>query len=156
MFTVSSNQFTPQYQRIFLIRRLCRSSRNSFKLRRGSFVNTVRRKSDDNSSLSISDCKDICWKNCSCSGVTTRGKNANNTGCAIQVSSGTWSLIILPPVGFVSMMGLAGLLWYLRRRKLREEKYLYELLTLDSTNDTPELENDGNKGHNLKVLDLDK
>ncbi|KAJ6301179.1 hypothetical protein OIU77_015483 [Salix suchowensis] len=88
MFTVSSNQFTPQYQRIFLIRRLCRSSRNSFKLRRGSFVNTVRRKSDDNSSLSISDCKDICWKNCSCSGVTTRGKNANNTGCAIQVSSG--------------------------------------------------------------------
>uniref|UniRef100_A0A6N2KR84 non-specific serine/threonine protein kinase n=1 Tax=Salix viminalis TaxID=40686 RepID=A0A6N2KR84_SALVM len=28
---------------------------------------------------------------------------------------------------------------------------LVELLTLDSTNDTPELENDGNKGHNLKV-----
>ncbi|KAJ6776553.1 PAN-LIKE DOMAIN PROTEIN [Salix koriyanagi] len=88
MFTVSSNQFTPQYQRIFLIRPLCRSSRNSFNLRRGSFVNTVTRKSDDNSSLSISDYKDICWKKCSCSGVTTRGNKANNTGCAIQVSSG--------------------------------------------------------------------
>uniref|UniRef100_A0A6N2LE14 Protein kinase domain-containing protein n=1 Tax=Salix viminalis TaxID=40686 RepID=A0A6N2LE14_SALVM len=61
-----------------------------------------------------------------------------------------WLLIILAPVGFVSMMGLAGLLWFLRRRRLRE-KYLKELLTLDSTNDTPELENDGNKGHNLKV-----
>uniref|UniRef100_A0A6N2KND3 non-specific serine/threonine protein kinase n=1 Tax=Salix viminalis TaxID=40686 RepID=A0A6N2KND3_SALVM len=57
---------------------------------------------------------------------------------------------IMVTVGFVSMMGLAGLLWYLRRRRLRE-KYLKELLTLDSTNDTPELENDGNKGHNLKV-----
>uniref|UniRef100_A0A6N2K9Z5 non-specific serine/threonine protein kinase n=1 Tax=Salix viminalis TaxID=40686 RepID=A0A6N2K9Z5_SALVM len=59
-------------------------------------------------------------------------------------------MVILAPVGFVSMMGLAGLLWYLRRRRLRE-KYLKELLTLDSTNDTPELENDGNKGHNLMV-----
>ncbi|KAJ6297870.1 hypothetical protein OIU76_019058 [Salix suchowensis] len=151
----------------------CRSSRNSFELRRGSFVNTVPTKSDDNSSLSISDCKDICWNDCSCSGVTTRGNNGNNTGCTFfygnftpdlsgsaiqyyvivgQVTSGKrkWLLIILAPVGFVSMMGLAGLLWYLRRRRLRE-KYLKELLTLDSTNDTPELENDGNKGHNLKV-----
>ncbi|RQO86114.1 hypothetical protein POPTR_001G437950v4 [Populus trichocarpa] len=47
-------------------------------------------------------------------------------------------------------MGLAGLLWYLRKRRLRE-KYLNELLTLDSTNETHELENDGNKGHNLKL-----
>ena len=31
------------------------------------------------------------------------------------------------------------------------EKYLNELLTLDSTKDTLELENDGKKGHNLKV-----
>ncbi|KAL3612716.1 hypothetical protein D5086_003736, partial [Populus alba] len=61
-----------------------------------------------------------------------------------------WIWIILAPLGFVSLMGLAGLLWYLRRRRLRE-KYLNELLTLDSTNDTLELENDGNKGHNLKV-----
>ncbi|KAJ6753513.1 hypothetical protein OIU79_026357 [Salix purpurea] len=154
----------------------CRSSRNSnFEFRSGSFGITVPRKNDDNSSLSISDCKDICWKNCSCFGVTTIG---NHTGCTFfygnftpdptgrqalydiivqpeptgQVPPGKrkWLLIILAPVGFVSMMGLAGLLWFLRRRRLRE-KYLYELLTLDSTNDTPELENDGNKGHNLKV-----
>ena len=59
----------------------CRSSMNSFELRSGSYVNTVRSKSDDNSSLSISDCKDICWNDCSCSGVTTRGNNGNNTGC---------------------------------------------------------------------------
>ncbi|KAG6790688.1 hypothetical protein POTOM_006851 [Populus tomentosa] len=151
----------------------CRSNRNSFELRRGGFVNTVPIKDDDNSSLSISDCKDICWKDCLCVGVATRGNNANNTGCTfyygsftqdlsgnaiqyhiiVQDSSGkrksNWIWIILAPLGFVSLMGLAGLLWYLRRRRLRE-KYLNELLTLDSTNDTLELENDGNKGHNLK------
>nr|XP_034899817.1 G-type lectin S-receptor-like serine/threonine-protein kinase SD1-13 [Populus alba] len=150
----------------------CRSNMNSFELRSGSFVTTVPRKYDDNSSLSISDCKDICWKDCQCVGVSTRGNIANNTGCTffygsftqdlsgnaiqhyiiVQGSSGkrNWIWIILASVGFVSMMGLAGLLWYLRRRRLRE-KYLNELLTLDSTNDTLELENDGNKGHNLKV-----
>ena len=30
-----------------------------------------------------------------------------------------WIWIILAPVGFVSLMGLAGLLWLLRRRRLR-------------------------------------
>ncbi|KAJ6967047.1 hypothetical protein NC652_004565 [Populus alba x Populus x berolinensis] len=150
----------------------CRSNRNSFELRRGYFVNTVPSKDDYNSSLSISDCMDICWKDCQCVGVTTRGNNANNTGCTFYYGSFTqdlsgnaiqyhiivqdysgkrnWIWIILASAGFVSLMGLAGILWYLRRRRLRE-KYLNELLTLDSTNDTLELENDGNKGHNLKV-----
>ncbi|XP_034899854.1 G-type lectin S-receptor-like serine/threonine-protein kinase CES101 isoform X2 [Populus alba] len=160
----------------------CRSNRNSFELRSGFFVNTVPRVYNDNSSLSISDCKDICWKHCLCVGVSTRGNNANNTGCKFYYGSFTpdpsgrsvqyhiiveeelfqrhdtagkrksnWIWIILAPLGFVSLMGLAGLLWYLRRRRLRE-KYLNELLTLDSTNDTLELENDGNKGHNLKGI----
>ncbi|KAJ6752313.1 hypothetical protein OIU85_002716 [Salix viminalis] len=154
----------------------CRSSMNSFELKWGSFDYTISLM-DDTSNLSISDCMDICWKNCSCLGVSTRANNDNNTGCtfssgnftpdpdgsairfyvivgqvsSVDVGKRNWLLIILAPVGFVSMMGLAGLLWYLRRRKLREEKYLKELLTLDSTNDTPELENDGNKGHNLKT-----
>ncbi|KAG6737097.1 hypothetical protein POTOM_059908 [Populus tomentosa] len=156
----------------------CRSNRNSFELRSGSFVNTVPSKDDDNSSLSISDCMDICWKDCQCVGVSTKGNNANNTGCTFYygiftpdpsgrsvqyhiivqeelfqrhdtAGKGNWVLIVLAFVGFVSTMGLAGLLWYLRRRRLRE-KDLNELLTLDSTNDTLELENDGNKGHNLK------
>ncbi|KAL9403342.1 hypothetical protein Peur_000314 [Populus x canadensis] len=152
----------------------CRSNRNSFELRSGYFVNTVPSKDDYNSSRSISDCKDICWKDCQCVGVSTIANNANNTGCTFWYGtftpelSGTsfqyyiivvdqgpsgkrnWIWIILASVGFVSMMGLAGLLRYLRKRRLRE-KYLNELLTLDSTNDTLELENDGNKGHNLKV-----
>ncbi|KAI9403530.1 hypothetical protein POPTR_001G441180v4 [Populus trichocarpa] len=153
----------------------CRSNRNSFELRSGSFNYTVPRKYDDNSGLGISDCKDICWKDCQCVGVTPMANNVNNTGCVFwygsftqsltgnnfqhyiivdQGSSGKrkskWIWIILASVGFVSLMGLAGLLWYLRRRRLGE-KYLFELLTMDATNDMLELENDGNKGHNLNV-----
>ncbi|KAG6737098.1 hypothetical protein POTOM_059909 [Populus tomentosa] len=41
-------------------------------------------------------------------------------------------------------MVLAGILIYLRRRGLRE-KFLHELMTMDTTNDIYELENDGNK-----------
>ncbi|KAG6794054.1 hypothetical protein POTOM_003287 [Populus tomentosa] len=127
----------------------CRSNRNSFELRSGSFVNTVHRKYDDNYSLSISGCKDICWKDCQCVGVSTIGNNAHNTGCAffygsftqdlsgdaiqyyiiVQGSSGkrNWIWIILASLGFVSLMGLAGLLWYLRRRRLRGLKNLLTL-----------------------------
>ncbi|KAL3612827.1 hypothetical protein D5086_003847 [Populus alba] len=70
----------------------CRSNRNSFELRRGYFVNTVPSKDDYNSSLSISDCMDICWKDCQCVGVTTRGNNANNTGCTFYYGSFTQDL----------------------------------------------------------------
>ncbi|KAL3612713.1 hypothetical protein D5086_003733 [Populus alba] len=70
----------------------CRSNRNSFELRRGGFVNTVPIKDDYNSSLSISDCMDICWKDCQCVGVTTRGNNANNTGCTFYYGSFTQDL----------------------------------------------------------------
>ncbi|XP_011011049.1 PREDICTED: G-type lectin S-receptor-like serine/threonine-protein kinase CES101 [Populus euphratica] len=151
--------------------RACGSNSNSFELRSGSFVNPVFRR-DYNSSLSISDCMDICWNDCKCFGVPTTDNSANNTGCLfyytsftpdptggaiqyhiiVQGSSGkrNWIWIILASVGFVSLMGLAGLLWYLRRRRLGEE-YLFELLRMDATNDMLELENDGNKGHNLNV-----
>ncbi|KAJ6313991.1 hypothetical protein OIU78_017610 [Salix suchowensis] len=67
----------------------CRSNMNSFELRSGYFGPTVPVKSDDNSSLSISDCMDICWKNCPCSGVTTKGNNDNNTGCTFYYGSFT-------------------------------------------------------------------
>jgi len=67
----------------------CRSYRNSFELRSGSFVNTVPSKDDDNSSLSISDCMDICWKDCLCVGVSTKGNNANNTGCTFYYGNFT-------------------------------------------------------------------
>eukprot|EP00258_Populus_trichocarpa_P032572 XP_024448591.1 G-type lectin S-receptor-like serine/threonine-protein kinase CES101 [Populus trichocarpa] len=114
----------------------CRSNRNSFELRSGSFVNTVPRKYDDNSSLSISDCRDICWKDYQCVGVRTVGNNANNTGCTFFYGSFTQDLsgnaiqyhIIVQgssaAVGTVLIMVLAGILIYLRRRSLRVCKVL--------------------------------
>jgi len=70
----------------------CRSNRNSFELRSGDFADTVPRKLDYNSSLSISDCKDICWKNCKCVGVTPIVNNVNNTGCYFWYGSFTQGL----------------------------------------------------------------
>jgi len=128
MFTVSTNQFTPQGQRNFSMWQLkydgiiidnttghayggtickgnttdagcerwsgptCRSNSTSFELRSGSFNSTVPGKLDNNSSLSISDCRDICWKDCQCVGVTTRDINANNTGCFFRYGSFTQGL----------------------------------------------------------------
>ncbi|KAJ0014981.1 hypothetical protein Pint_20208 [Pistacia integerrima] len=31
--------------------------------------------------LSLSDCKDMCWKNCTCVGVQEKGPNPDGTGC---------------------------------------------------------------------------
>ena len=69
----------------------CRSNSNGFELRSGYFGNTDPTKYDDNSSLSISDCKDICWKNCTCVGVTLIS-NANNTGCLFRYGTFTQGL----------------------------------------------------------------
>ncbi|XP_034899851.1 G-type lectin S-receptor-like serine/threonine-protein kinase CES101 isoform X2 [Populus alba] len=137
MFTVSANQFTPQGQRNFSMWQL-RSD--------GGIEDLTTRRIYGGSSCKGNNKDGGCerWSGPACrsnrnSFELRRGKRKSN-----------WIWIILAPLGFVSLMGLAGLLWYLRRRRLRE-KYLNELLTLDSTNDTLELENDGNKGHNLKV-----
>jgi hypothetical protein len=67
----------------------CRSNSNSFELRSGSFDPG---KDDDNSSLSISDCIDICWKNCTCVGVTPMVNNVNNIGCVFRYGSFTQGL----------------------------------------------------------------
>ena len=70
----------------------CRSNSNGFELRSGDFVNTVPSKDYYNSSLSISDCKDICWKNCTCVGVTPSVNNVNNTGCIFRYGNFTQGL----------------------------------------------------------------
>ncbi|KAB5521779.1 hypothetical protein DKX38_026098 [Salix brachista] len=158
----------------------CRS-RDRYELRECDFlVEGVQLIYNNNASLSISDCKEICWKDCLCVGINIEGVNANHTGCTLwhgnlkkdlsassfqyfvivqdtqpaAVKSGEriWIWIVVS-VAFVLLMALAGILWCRRRQRLRE-KYLNELMTLDATNDTHELESDGNKGHNLKVYSV--
>ncbi|KAL9366199.1 hypothetical protein Peur_037398 [Populus x canadensis] len=158
----------------------CRS-RDRYELRACDFlVEGGHAVYDNNASLSISDCREICWKDCTCAGINIRGSNANNTGCtfwygnfttdlsassiqyfvivqdtqpaAMKSGERIWIWIVVS-VAFVLLVTLAGILWYRRRQRLRE-KYLDELMTLDAMNDTHELESDGNKGHNLKVYSV--
>ncbi|TXG66264.1 hypothetical protein EZV62_007539 [Acer yangbiense] len=58
----------------------CRSRGENFRPERGYFPGSVDSLFYDNTSVSLSDCKDICWKNCTCFGTAT-SLNANGTGC---------------------------------------------------------------------------
>ncbi|KAL5837536.1 hypothetical protein ACOSQ3_014705 [Xanthoceras sorbifolium] len=151
----------------------CRSHGESFRQERGYFPGSVDTLFDDNTSLSLGDCKDICWKNCTCVGTAT-SLNPNGTGCTfwygpleasrIGVSESLYYIIrpgppgsklwiwILIAVAATLVAILLGILVFLRRRRLRQqEKFLHDLMTLDNPSEARELEVDGNKGHNLTV-----
>lgn len=60
----------------------CRKKSQKFERRLGSFIRTVSNlntKYDENVSISLSDCWDRCWKDCSC--VAFRELASNDTGC---------------------------------------------------------------------------
>ncbi|KAG6790687.1 hypothetical protein POTOM_006850 [Populus tomentosa] len=151
-----------------------RSNRDKYELLSGYFDYKFPITVDDNASLSISDCMDRCWKNCSCVGIDSRGENyAYYTGCilfhgsftadpsgrsagpyvikkqtnpsGLDIKDRRW-LWILAAVGTVLIMVLAGILMYLRRRRLREKFHN------NTTNDIYELENDGNKDESRREL----
>ncbi|CAN1226139.1 G-type lectin S-receptor-like serine/threonine-protein kinase CES101 [Linum grandiflorum] len=149
-------------------------------LRRGGWVNTVRKREDNNASLGISDCKDLCWRDCECVGTTIG--NSNGSGCSfwfgnfsqdpnsnsvqyyviVDLNSDAiaeernwiWALIA---VAVVLSTVIVGILWTLRRRKLKERLFA-ELMASDAPNDMGELEDDGggggDHGHNLKIYSI--
>ncbi|CAN1226143.1 G-type lectin S-receptor-like serine/threonine-protein kinase CES101 [Linum grandiflorum] len=153
-------------------------------LRRGGWVNTVRKREDNNASLGISDCKDLCWRDCECVGTTIG--NSNGSGCsfwfgnfsqdpnsnsvqyyvivgatsepslhpATKERNWIWALIA---VAVVLSTVIVGILWTLRRRKLKERLFA-ELMASDAPNDMGELEDDGggggDHGHNLKIYSI--
>ncbi|KAK1375047.1 putative bulb-type lectin domain-containing protein [Heracleum sosnowskyi] len=57
---------------------LCRSHNYKFEERNAEFINGET-KSDDNSSINLSDCMQRCWDDCSCLGFLSL--NQNGTGC---------------------------------------------------------------------------
>jgi hypothetical protein len=70
----------------------CRS-RDRYELRACDFlVEGGHAVYDNNASLSISDCREICWKDCTCAGINIRGSNANNTGCTFWYGNFTADL----------------------------------------------------------------
>ncbi|XP_031262529.1 putative receptor-like protein kinase At4g00960, partial [Pistacia vera] len=60
------------------------SCRHGQKLERKAISNNdpqIIRVFDNRTNLSLSDCKDMCWKNCTCVGVQEKGPNPDGTGC---------------------------------------------------------------------------
>ncbi|KAK1584361.1 hypothetical protein Q3G72_032306 [Acer saccharum] len=64
----------------------CRSRGENFQKERGYFPGSVDSSVDLNASVSLSDCKDICWKNCTCFGTAT-SLTPNGTGCQFWVQA---------------------------------------------------------------------
>ncbi|XP_071733755.1 G-type lectin S-receptor-like serine/threonine-protein kinase At1g67520 [Rutidosis leptorrhynchoides] len=64
---------------------VCRREGDSFSEKNGDFDPVLTSVTDDNSSLSISDCFIKCWSNCSCVGFNT--STTNGTGCVFWTGS---------------------------------------------------------------------
>ncbi|TXG66271.1 hypothetical protein EZV62_007546 [Acer yangbiense] len=59
----------------------CRSGGENFQREWCYFPGSVDMSVYLNASVSISDCKDICWKNCTCVGTAATSLTPNSTGC---------------------------------------------------------------------------
>ncbi|XVF24231.1 hypothetical protein REPUB_Repub13aG0109900 [Reevesia pubescens] len=149
----------------------CRNKGDKYEIRsitlthKDSVNNTLM----GNKSLSINDCKDICWKDCKCLGVNAKmdlgcqflsGPHDQGRlgGTEYQViirsrsRSKNWIWILISIAMAVMITILPGILFYLRRRRRirMQEKFLLELMTSDKTSDITELQT-GNNGHNLNI-----
>ncbi|KAK8592184.1 hypothetical protein V6N13_062770 [Hibiscus sabdariffa] len=148
----------------------CRNKGDKFELR--SIIPTNSVSINDtlmgNHSLSINDCKDICWNDCNCLGVNadrelgclflTGPYDGVWDGKSFQViirnrsKSKTWIWILTSIAIALTIIVLLSTLFYLRRRRLarKEEEYLLDLMTSKDASDIRELQT-GNKGHNLNI-----
>ncbi|KAA8525098.1 hypothetical protein F0562_007038 [Nyssa sinensis] len=130
----------------------CRGHNDRFEQRRGYFVGNSGRSYDDNSSLSLSDCMERCWNNCTCLGFTN---NSNGTGCIIWSGNLEYrednpnNMIINVLVRGNSPKGNK---WWMCRREGEQKKLLHELTASDSFNNVNEIENGGREGHDLKIF----
>ncbi|CAL1352587.1 unnamed protein product [Linum trigynum] len=124
-----------------------------------------------NLNLSFADCKELCWRNCSCNGVQVPDGDALNfRGCIFYTGtlsfqdlrgnegqvyailpappspkpSKTWIWIIVGVTGCLLIM-VTGFLLYLRwRRQKLHGKFLKELMTIDRPSDASPHEDNGN------------
>ncbi|GMI72640.1 CALLUS EXPRESSION OF RBCS 101, RESISTANCE TO FUSARIUM OXYSPORUM 3 [Hibiscus trionum] len=149
----------------------CRNKGDKYEVRsirpthRVSLNNTLM----GNTSLSINDCKDICWNDCNCLGVYAQmdlgcqflsGPYDEGVlgGMSFQViirnrsKSKTWIWILISIAIALTIIVLLSTLFYLRRRRQarKEEEYLLDLMTSEDASEIRELQT-GNKAHNLNI-----
>ncbi|KAK9014534.1 hypothetical protein V6N11_005689 [Hibiscus sabdariffa] len=146
----------------------CRSKGDKYEVRsittRPTDIYSTNNTLMGNYSLSINDCKDICWNDCNCMGV-----NADRElGCQFlsgpydegaldglsfhviihnRSESRTWIWILISITIALTIIVLFSTLFYLRRRSQarKEEKFLLDLMTSEDASDIRELQT-GNKG----------
>ncbi|XP_016440490.1 G-type lectin S-receptor-like serine/threonine-protein kinase CES101 isoform X1 [Nicotiana tabacum] len=160
----------------------CRKDGDKFEQKSGDFIDRSYNNYYDNASISLGDCMQKCWEDCSCVGFTT---SSAETGCVIWSGNGefqvdesgntvkkyvlvssksskrkqkTWIWIVIV-VAVVIPLLISGFIFYIimRRRKLQDEKekeeeYIRELKASDSFNNTNLREEDGREVHNLKIF----
>ncbi|GKD39645.1 G-type lectin S-receptor-like serine/threonine-protein kinase, partial [Tanacetum coccineum] len=67
----------------------CRTKNDNFNKLNGEFAPEMTRDdTDENSSLSISDCFAKCWNDCNCVGFNS--KNKDGTGCVIWIGNNSF------------------------------------------------------------------
>ncbi|KAK4382862.1 G-type lectin S-receptor-like serine/threonine-protein kinase [Sesamum angolense] len=158
----------------------CRNSRETFVWRSGNFMpvngQLVRAVFDSNSSLSLSDCREICWDDCECAAygdygtggcMYWRGKNLefeqSLDGSAVKKYVLTASsskgrkkhiliIVVVLSTIVLLMVGIALFIMRKIRQGKMEEEQLRELLKLDGYTETYELENGGGKNHDLRLF----
>ncbi|KAK6158494.1 hypothetical protein DH2020_005808 [Rehmannia glutinosa] len=150
----------------------CRNARQTFDFRSGDFTpgGAVDSIHDSNSSLSLSDCRDICWNDCQCVAyihtdgcLYWRGENLgfeqSLDGSAVRkyvlitAPSGKGMkkhvMIILVVLSTIVLL-ILGMAFFIARKlkqgKRKEE--LQELLTLEGYTD----DNGGGKNHDLRLF----
>ncbi|KAL8063892.1 hypothetical protein ABFX02_01G055800 [Erythranthe guttata] len=161
----------------------CRNDRETFVLKSGDFRpvdgKSVPSVYDSNSSLTLSDCREICWNDCECVAyidadrsdgcVYWRGKNLefeqSLDGSVVRkyfLESASSSKvigmkkhvkIILAVVSAVVLLALGVAFFVLRKfRRGKREEELQELLTLEGYTGTYGFDNDGGKNHDLRLF----
>ncbi|KAL4598173.1 hypothetical protein ACB092_11G040800 [Castanea dentata] len=143
---------------------MCRHQGDKFDLRSGYLV-AGDFSPPYNSSHGISDCRAICWNNCSCVAFTSLFDN--NTGCQFwtrnyllpNVGKKNWIWIgISIAIAVTLLIILLCILCYLQRRKVviegnneADENELIDLGTSEGSN-INDILIDGKKGHDLRVF----
>ncbi|PWA80274.1 S-domain-1 29 [Artemisia annua] len=131
----------------------CRTKNDKFNKLHGEFApEMARNDTDENSSLSISDCFSKCWNNCSCVGFES---NTNDgTGCVLW--TGNLSFVVSPHQNstskyVISTQHLPSPSTAEDERRKRDAKFL-ELTASESFKDVHQLESIGGNGQNLLLF----
>lgn len=160
----------------------CRSQDYMFAERNADFRNSqTTTTSDENSSISLGDCMQRCWYDCSCVGFMSN--NQNGTGCFMYFGGNyiindrpgatsryvlvqsdrkdegrKWVWILIAVISLVLLLLASFCILRMRKIRLQEEEkkkrdeYLQDLIASESLENSNEIGADRKEGHDLKIF----